>query len=53
MISGEGRVGVVDVSAVYAQLLRVVGCLINEVRSVKDCKVAAWSDRIVSDKAPG
>ena len=43
-----GAVG--DVSAGYAQLLRVVGCLINEVRSLKDCKVTACTDRVVSDK---
>ena len=31
MVSGECRVG--DVSAGYAQCVRVVGCLVNEVRS--------------------
>ena len=42
---GESRVGAfVDVSAVYAQLLRVVGCLVNEVRSSKDYKEAACVD---------
>ena len=40
MVSGEGRMGAVsDVSAGYAQLLRVVGCLVNEIRSLQDCKV--------------
>ena len=38
-----GAVG--DVSAGYAQLLRVVGCLVNEVRSLKYYKVAACVDR--------
>ena len=55
MVSGEGRMGAVsDVSAGYAQLLRVVGCLINEVRSLKDCKVAACRNQgVTSDRQIG
>ena len=34
-----------DVSAGYAQLLRIVGCLVNEVCSLKDCKMAACRDQ--------
>ena len=36
--------GAVDVSAGYAQLLRVVGCLVNEVHNLKDHKVTACTD---------
>ena len=55
IVSGEGRMGAVsDVSAGYAQVLRVVGCLVNEVRSLKDCKVAACRDQsVTSDKQIG
>ena len=54
MVSGEGRMGAVgDVSAGYTQSLRVVGCLANEARSLKDCKVTERTDRIVSDKQQG
>ena len=46
MATGESRVGAIgDVSAGYAQLLRVVSCLINEVRSLKVYKVTACVDR--------
>ena len=49
MVSGEDRVEAVgDVSAGYAQLLCVVGCLINEVTSLKDCKMTAHIDQIES-----
>ena len=35
----------------YAHLLHVVGCLVNEVRSLKDYKVTACADRgVLSDK---
>ena len=39
-----GAVG--DVSSGYTQLLRVVGCLVNELRSFNDYKVAACADRV-------
>ena len=56
IVSGKGCVGAIgDVSLDYTQLLSVIGCLINEVHSLKDCKVAAhWAhtDWIVSDKQP-
>ena len=46
MVPGGSRVGAVgNVSAGYAQLLRVVGCLVNEVHSLKDYKVAACVDQ--------
>ena len=52
MVSGVGCIGAVnDVSAGYAQLLHVVGCLVNEVHSLKDCKIAACRDQgVTSDK---
>ena len=55
MVSGESRMGAVsNVSTGYAQLLRVVGCLINEVHSLKDCKMAACRDQgVTSDKQMG
>ena len=55
MVSGQGHMGAVsDVSAGYAQLLHVVGCLVNEVCSLKDCKVAACRDQgVMSDKQMG
>ena len=47
-----GRMGAVsDVSAGYAQLLRAVGCLVNKVCSLKDCKVIACRDQgVMNDK---
>ena len=47
VVAGESRMGVIGdvVSAGYAQLLRVVGCLVNEVRSLKDYNLAACVDR--------
>ena len=43
-----------DVSVGYAQLLCVVGCLVNEVHSLKDCKVAAHRNQgVICDKQIG
>ena len=55
MVPVECRVGAVgDVFAVYVQLLCAVGCLVNEMRSLKDYKVAACADRVeVSAKQQG
>ena len=55
MVSGEGRRGAVsDLSAGYSQLLCSVGYLVNEVRSLKGCKVAACTDQgVTSDKKMG
>ena len=51
MVSEEGLVGAVgDLLAGYALLLRVVGCLVSEVCSFNDHKVAASADRGVSGK---
>ena len=45
IVLGESHEGAfVDVSAVYAQLLRFVCCLVNEVRISKDYKEAACVD---------
>ena len=57
MIPGGSRVGAVgDVSAGHAQLLRIVGCLVNEVHSLKDYNVAACVDQdrnVVNGKQRG
>ena len=48
MVSGESHMGAVsDVSAGYAKFLRVVGSLVNEVCSLKNCKMTAGRDQSV------
>ena len=46
MVSAEDRGPVKDVSAGYAQLLRVVGCLVSEVRNLKDSRLGMSANHI-------
>ena len=44
IVSAEGRCVVKNVSAGYAQLLHVEGCLVNEVRNLKDYRLGMSAD---------